>query len=458
MIGDQRVRALLPLLAVAAFSTHDEQTGVPEHPGEEIREAPAVSISRAESECLELPRREPPAALSDRLIDDGCEVVASGVLGATGSRLWRWVRYRRLRVYGPEADTPPEDLSFFPDSTREDELVLFTAQADADSLRPVWRDRSDAQIELIRDPFIMRLGEGAVVLLHRRCLNGTGGCADYPYQLTDAGAITPLQMRYVEQMLDALPEGWGMWKGIWLHRDRPSAWAAVYVPGDANCCPSFLAAAPLRMEHGELKADSVVIAPDTSSSAWKVLPPEAFGHIHRRTSEVELVRRYGAAQVRSAEVHLSEGFCSPGALVFPGTDQQVEVAWADSARTGPAFVRTRRRDAPWRTWSGVGPGVSLDSLESIAGRPLELYGFGWDFGGLMKWTEEGGSVTLMMAPVPFHQLTTTSDPRADELWGDRVLRSDHPILQRMHIEVREMRLDWARPGVERDCEGPIDAR
>lgn len=445
---------LLALLAPATLSAQAERARRPEHPGETLHEAPAVSMSRAESECLEFPSEDTAVGLSDRLLAETCRVVASGELAATGPSVWRWALYRRLRVYGPDSDTRPEDLPLFPDSVQEEELVLFTAAAGAESLRPVWHDRSDSRFELIREPSTVPLGSEAALLRHRRCLNGTGGCVDYPHQLSDMGAITPLRMRYAEQITDALPKGWGTWKGIWLHRDRLSAWAGVYVPGDVNCCPSFLATAPLRVAIDELTADSVIIAPDTGSSAWKVSPGEGFGFISRRTSEVDLVDRYGASPVKQADVYLAEGFCTPGTLVFPGTVLQVEVGWADSAKTRPAFVRAREDGAPWRTWKGVRVGLPLDSLEAIAGEPVSFAGFGWDYGGGMTWELDGGSLNLRLAPVPFNQLQAppASDPGFDELLGDRVVRSDHPLVRRLHIEVREMSVHWARPAIERDCE------
>lgn len=446
--------ALASLLASGA--SYDVQDRTSEHPGAPIPDSAPVTVAAADSTCLDLPWPEPRATMSDRLLSMDCRPVESGELSGETERHWRWVRYRRMLVYGPRRDTPAERMNLFPDSIPEDELVLFTGTRGAEAVSPVWHDRSDARFDLIESPTAVRLPDGSVMLMHRRCLNGTGGCMAYPFKLRPEGAVVPLRMTYADQLLDAIPDGWGTRKGIGLDPDGPSLRAGVYVGGDANCCPSFLATSLLRIEDDELVADSVVMAADRGSSAWKVAPGESFGHISAGTSEEELVRRYGVSQVREAEVHLSEGFCSPGTVIYPGTSSQLELVWADSARSRPAFVRTRRRGAPWRTWSGVGPGVSLDSLEALAAGPLELYGFGWDFGGLMKWNEDGRTVTLMLAPVPLDQLTGLSDPRADELWGDRLIRSDHPLLRDMHVEVAEMRLDWARPGVERDCEGPIE--
>lgn len=445
----------LLLLLVACRPGLSQEAPPPEHPGRPLLEAASVSRSAATSRCLELGWDRERATISNRLLSEECRVVAAATIDVAMDRpIGSWARYRRTLVYGPDARTLPADSSLFPDTLREDELVLFMAGPGSDSVRPIWHDRSDARIELIRDPRFARLSDGSILFAHRRCLNGTGGCADFPYELRSDQAVAPLEMAYLADLRSTLPSEWGTWKGVWLDPDQMSVRSPVYLPGDANCCNSFSASAGLLLRDGRLTADSVQLAPETRSAAWVVEPERRFGYIRPRSSLDDLTDHYGASQVRSVEVYLAEGFCTPGAVILPGTPQEIKIAWADTVGTRPAFVRTHERGGPWHTPSGVRVGSTLDSLEIIAGEPLSFSGFGWDYGGGLTWEHDGESLILRIAPAPYDQIQQlpTDDPRADELFGDRIVRSDHPLVRRLNIEVQEIRLDWARPAIERECE------
>jgi hypothetical protein len=44
------------------------------------------------------------------------------------------------------------------------------------------------------------------------------------------------------------------------------------------------------------------------------------------------------------------------------------------------------------------------------------------------------------------------NPRTEEIFGDRSVRSDHPIARQLTILVGEIGIGWATPFSERDCE------
>lgn len=428
----------------------------PGPPGRPVSGFPAVSAGRAARECLELPWPTPPPALSDRRLSARCDVTDHGELPSTGRTTWAWSRYYRESVYGPTPQTPPESLDLFPDTVRLDELVLFAADPDDDRLRAVWHDRVDRTALLVDPPRARAIPEGGALLIHRLCLNGTGGCLDHPYLLGAGGRVVPLEPSYRGQLLDSLPEEWRTWKGIWLEPDPLRASAGVYLPGDANCCPSLRARASLRLRGGELVADSWGIVPVDDEGFWRVLPGERFGPVGTRTSEADLTEAVGASQVTPARVYMAEGFCTPGTYLFPGRPYELEVAWADSARTRPAFARARDPAGPWRTPLGVGVGTTLASLEAMKGEPVHFSGFGWDYGGGAGWDEGGGTLGLRLriAPESDPRLLELSqqDPRTEEIFGDRPVRSDHPVVRQLTIVVEEVAMSWAGPFSERSCE------
>jgi len=445
------------LAGVAVGMTHvssAQQTEEPP-PGALIAEAEPVDEELAVSTCLDLERPHEVSAISDSLVSSWCEVVDAEVLLATGETSWSWVLYRRESVFAAGPDTRSEDLDLFPDTIPEDELVLFVGRPGERTVRPVWHDRTDRRFEFLGVPEALALDDGTALLAHQRCLNGTGGCVDHPYRLAEDGQVIPLEARYREEMLARLPQKWGAWKGIWLDPGMNRAEAPVYLPGDANCCPSFHSLAYLRLTGDTLTTDSVSVFPARRSSTWAVVPGERFGLVDPQTSEADLRESLGPDAVLSEQVYLAEGFCTDGTRLFPGSPYEIEVAWADSARTRPAFVRSRSPDGPWRTPSGVGVGTSLAELEGLKDESISFSGFGWDYGGGSSWDEAGGTLSLRLgtaaAPVETLDALARTDPRVEEIYGDRTVRSDHPIIRQITVLVEEISLGWTRPFVEREC-------
>ncbi|MDH3498421.1 MAG: hypothetical protein OER21_16830, partial [Gemmatimonadota bacterium] len=421
-------------------------------PGEPIRN-PAWQPSAAADQCLVLPWPAPRSTRSDRLLSESCVISERGTLPDADGTPWVWSLSRRVLVYGPTPDTDPRDRDFFPDTLVEAELVLFVA--DRDRIRPVWHDRSDLETEILRAPHALQVGTGDPLFVHRRCLSGTGGCLDHPYRLARDGRVVPMVPRYRATMRERLPAEWGFWKGVWLDPDRAAAEAPVYLPGDGNCCSSFLAVAFLRRSGDTLATDTVAVTPNPESDTWVVRPGERFGPLDAETSEAMLRRRLGQGAVTPAEVYLAEGFCTAGTRLFAGTAAEVDIGWTTAARDRPAFVRTRRADGPWRTPAGVRVGITLAELERLGGAPLTFSGFGWDYGGGTSWQEGTGAVGLHLSPDTASDRIIADlaahDPRVNELFGDRPVRSDHPIVRQLRIVVEELGMGWGATADEHDC-------
>lgn len=461
--------------------------------------AQSVDTARISSTCLDLPRE--PAFVSaghgerrsESHLTHRCEVAGAGLLGSAYGRSWRWAVYRHLFVYetrgdterGAEAETrsdedPAARVPAVQDTVREEEIVLLSApSAEAPRARPVWHVRVDNLFWSLEPPPGLAVHDGAALLRVRHCLAGTGGCRDRTFRLERGGGATPLRPAYLEAVRARLPEGWGLWKGAFLEVDSLTARAPVYMPRDPNCCPSHRARLVLRLEGDALALEDVRIEPDTTNrEAWHV-GRDGVGPLGPGSGADELAAVYGPGQVRSGEVYLSEGVCAPGAVVFPDDPRELRVAWTDTTRSRPAFVRISHPESPWRTPEGVRVGTSLATLERIRGAPLTFRGFEWDHGGEMVWRPapdpatrgegEGGrgalpdgEIRLRMAPTPEGRRTlgerAGEDPRTEELFGDRRVSSDHPLLEGVDVEVREIVVAWARPEAQTECSGSVRPR
>ena len=424
--------------------------------GQRLIDQPLLPLSLAREQCLALPRVDEVGRLyGSRLDSDMCRVESTGLLETGTTDRWHWVRYRWEFVFVADHSIADVDATLFPDTVREDQLVLFS-EGDGERpgmVRPAWQDRVEAAFVLLRDPNLMRFGDRAV-MVHRRCLNGTGGCLDHPFLLKSDDEVLPLVPVYQGQLRERIPSEWGIWKGFWLDPSRNAAGTAIYLPGDPNSTPSFLGTAFLRLAGDSLVADTIALSPDPYSPTWRIDPEgERFGPVGRTTSESDLRNRLGESSVESIDVYMGEGFCAPGSRLFLGRPYWLDVAWADDTRTRPAFVQFTGDDGPWRTPLGIGPGTPVGRMAELQGGAIEFSGFGWDYSGSAGWSVEGGAVHIVLHPTDYNAMIEKvgSHPMADRLFGDRTVRSDDPLLSEVDIRVYQVAIHYVYPEETFEC-------
>jgi hypothetical protein len=260
-LGSQRYRCPATLiLAVTLWRPAAAAQQEDHSPGESVTVAP-VRMDAAAGACLDLPWHGPVLGLSDRVVSRSCTVEAFGSLGEMEGRAWRYAIYRHGLVYAPDSTTRAQDLDLFPDSVREDELVVLVAEGeDPAAVTPVWHDRLDWAIEYPRPPSLLTRPEGNFLVLSY-CLNGTGGCRSIVYRVRSPRDWRLVQQRFMDELRTRLPAGAGTWKGVSLSLDSLTAEAPVYLQGDANCCPTYLARLGLALRGDTLFLADVRLVP-----------------------------------------------------------------------------------------------------------------------------------------------------------------------------------------------------
>ena len=184
--------------------------------------------------------------------------------------------------------------------------------------------------------------------------------------------------------------------------------------------------------------------------SFEVVVGLRFGPIHEATTRGELDKLFGAA-VRDTDVHIGEGICTRGTRIFEQTPDEIDLAWQDAGRTRVAFVRAAKPGARWITKRGVRVGMRLSDLERLAGEVLTFSGFGWDYGGGLPWLEDGASLGLRVALAPEDNQIAHASAGSDSIFGDRPVRTDHPLIRRLRVSVDEMVQSWGTHFEERDC-------
>lgn len=200
---------------------------------------------------------------------------------------------------------------------------------------------------------------------------------------------------------------------------------------------------------------SATRSPTSAASNWLILPGGLNGGaITAQTSEADLVRIYGRANVTATDVGLGEGETEPGTELFPSdATRRVDILWKNAqGKRVPKSVRISGETSLWRTVHGISLGTRLKRLERLNRRPFSLAGFGWDYSGTVEsWNhgvleqelhEVNDPARVVLRLMPSDE---DSSRRAEyqSVIGDRPFSSGHPAMQKLDPTVYE--LIWLFP-------------
>jgi len=165
------------------------------------------------------------------------------------------------------------------------------------------------------------------------------------------------------------------------------------------------------------------------------------------TTPASLVAEFGDENVVTKQVHAGEGGYETGTVIFPDTEEEVEVLWKDpKLGEGPRIVRTREELGSWETPAGLKIGLDLRSIERINRRPFRLAGFAWDYGGTVASWEGGRLEQPRDATCWLGARLSTGDLGDDAaLWraerrvlGSDIYSSGHPSMQLLNPKIHEL--------------------
>lgn len=163
-------------------------------------------------------------------------------------------------------------------------------------------------------------------------------------------------------------------------------------------------------------------------------------------SEAELIKHYGAANVKRDTIWGGEGTFVMGTKLYGGTEKEVEITWDDTlkfermigAQVSVATDANYKRHftSPWKSKSGVELGMNAAQLETLNGKAFTFFGFGWDYSGsLSNW--KGGKLdnkkVFVVLGEPEELLNTGTYPKEYErLLGDKELTSDNADVKKIN--------------------------
>jgi hypothetical protein len=189
-------------------------------------------------------------------------------------------------------------------------------------------------------------------------------------------------------------------------------------------------------------AVAVVTAADT---VWRLEPGQGAGDITARSSEAQIIRRFGRRNVARVDVPIGNGQLEPGTIVFPkDPKRKIDILWKNrSVRVSPKYARITGDDSVWSIQPGIRLGTTLEELEAMNGAPLTLSGLGGSSGGtVLSWNRGAldralgplSRVAVRLAPPP--ALREAAEPFA----GDTEFPSE--ALHELDLRVYEISVDF----------------
>lgn len=148
-------------------------------------------------------------------------------------------------------------------------------------------------------------------------------------------------------------------------------------------------------------------------------------------ANVEKIKNiYSDAQVREGSDQFEEDTQQQAYnILYPDTDNEALLIWKDEARTRLHSVMVEK-DGHWKSKSGIMIGTSYEDLVRLNGKPIKIYGFGWDYSGAVDWN--GGNLTDSNIRV---FLAPKSDP-PNRFYSDGIIEPSQVELEAMDLRVK----------------------
>jgi len=106
-------------------------------------------------------------------------------------------------------------------------------------------------------------------------------------------------------------------------------------------------------------------ADSSAKRLWLIAPSGDTADVNANTSPADLVRRFGEANLRAAEINIGEGVTMRGDVLFPDDSiRRVEIVWIDvKSRARPARLQLSGSRSLWTIAPGISLGTSLTEIE-----------------------------------------------------------------------------------------------
>jgi hypothetical protein len=171
------------------------------------------------------------------------------------------------------------------------------------------------------------------------------------------------------------------------------------------------------------------------------------GPFTREATPATLAAVFGRENVIPEEVPGPEGAPLNVTAIYPNDPaRRIEVIFHnEEERTDVAAVTVSGAGSLWTGPGGVKIGDGIEAVETANGKPFNVMGFQWDYGGFVSdW--QGGKLAEASGCATNIRLSPAADQLPPEIVGDGVQpSSDLPAMRASQPKVSTFGISWAPP-------------
>ena len=115
-------------------------------------------------------------------------------------------------------------------------------------------------------------------------------------------------------------------------------------------------------------------------------------------------------------------------ILYPDSNDEVLLTWKDRDRTRLHHIRIGK-EGRWKSEAGIHIGTTYEELIRLNEGPIEVYGFGWDYGGAVDWNDgklAQSNIRIFLAP-------TVEPP--NRFYGDQIINASEEEIKELGLKV-----------------------
>jgi hypothetical protein len=171
-----------------------------------------------------------------------------------------------------------------------------------------------------------------------------------------------------------------------------------------------------------------------------------FGDITSTSTRKDLVRLFGAVNVKDGDIIVEEGQTQKATIVFPNNSaKRVEIIWQEKGLKTPQTIRISGDVSKWHLANGLTLNDPLLKVEKYNQHPFKLYGFEWDYGGYVTDWQHGKMENfnskhthLMLRFSPAASYEGLSEKEISSVSGEGEFLSSNLTLRKMNPKISQI--------------------
>lgn len=167
------------------------------------------------------------------------------------------------------------------------------------------------------------------------------------------------------------------------------------------------------------------------------------GEIDFEDNLVSIENKVGKSNISVDSLFLEGMFEQLLTTVRKGTDKEIVIYWEEKQ---PPFktiksLEINNSNSPYHFENGIKIGSTLNEMTVLNEQPINLYGFGWDYGGTFVDFNKGKLAGDMPCFGGVFQLkTTNTSNNIQQIMGDQKISSSHPAFKTHEAELKTIRI------------------